>query len=93
MPDNPFPLTARAVLRHYESLFGRKWRFHAKPVGSISDLAALAGSQRYSLLLLSPLVWEQAPPRLKRSARVDRGVDEPDPRSLEEIRIAAGVLL
>jgi DNA-binding transcriptional regulator YhcF (GntR family) len=93
LADDLFPQTGRAVLRYYQHLFGRQWRFDAKPVGSIPELTALVGSRRYGLFLLSPVVWEQTPPRLRRSALVDRMVDEPDPRSLEETRVAAGVLM
>lgn len=93
LADDLFPQTGRAVLRHYRQLFGRRWRFDAKPIGSIPNLAVLIGSRRYRLCLLSPVVWEQTPPRLRRSALVDRMVDEPDPRSLEATRVAAGVLM
>jgi hypothetical protein len=93
LAEDLFPQTGVAVLRHYQHLFGRRWRFDAKPAGSIREVTALVGSRRHGLLLLSPVVWEQAPAQLRRSALVDRLVDEPDPRSLEETRIAAGVLM
>lgn len=93
LPDDLFPQMGKSVLRRYEHLLGRKWRFHAQPVSAVRDLAALVRSQRYPLFLLSPVVWEQTPTRLRKSSLVSRMVDEPDPRSLEEARIAAGVLL
>ena len=93
LEDDLFHQRGRAVLRYYQQLFGRRRRFDAKPVGSILDLATLVRSRRYGLLLLSPVVWEHTPPRLRRSALVDRMVDEPDPRSLEATRVAAGVLM
>lgn len=93
LPDDLFPQIGRSILHHYRHLFGRKWRFHAQPASAIRDLADLVRSQRYPQYLLSPVVWEQTPPRLRRSSLVDRLVDEPDPRSLEEARIAAGVLM
>ena len=93
LPDDYFPQISGPVLRRYRRLFGRKWRFDARPVSAIRDLTALVRSRRYRLFLLSPVVWEQTPIRLRRSSLVDRAVDEPDPRSLEEARIAAGVLM
>ena len=93
LADDLFPLTGRAVLRHYQQLFGRRWRFDAKPIGSIREVTTLVGSRQHGLFLLSPVVWEQTPPQLRRSGLVDRMVDEPDPRSLEETRVAAGVLM
>lgn len=85
--------TGGAVLRHYRQLFGRQWRFDAKAAGSLHELTALVGSRRHDLFLLSPAVWEFTPPRLRRNGLVDRMLDEPDPRSLEETRVAAGVLM
>ena len=93
MPDNAFPLIGPAVRRLWKSLFGRKLRVHVRRAGSTRDLTTLVGSQGYSLILLSPVLWEGTPAPIKRSPRVDRVVNEPDPRSLEEIRTAAGVLM
>lgn len=93
LPDDFFPRVRRSVLHRYRYLFQRKWRFHARPVGGIRDLADVVTSRRYPLFLLSPAVWEQVSTRLRRGSQVDRLVDEPDPRSLEETRLAAGVLM
>jgi DNA-binding transcriptional regulator YhcF (GntR family) len=93
LPNDHFSQLGKSVLRRYRHLFGRKWRFHAQPVRAIRDLTDLVRSRRYHLFLLSPVVWEKTPTRLRKSSLVDRVVDEPDPRSLEETRIAAGVLL
>ena len=42
---------------------------------------------------MSPAAWEHTLPEVRRRALVVRMVDEPDPRSLEETRVAAGVLM
>ena len=91
--DEDFPRTGGAMLKHCEQLFGRKVRFQAKKVSEIPDLTSFVLRQRYRLFLFSPLVWEMLPARIQRMARVAPAVCEPDPRSLEEIRVAAGVLL
>ena len=91
--DEDFPQTGGAFLRHCEHLFGRKGRFRAKRLSEIPNLISLLHADVYRLFLFSPLVWEQLPERVKRMAVVARAVSDPDPRSLEEIRIAAGVLL
>ncbi len=82
-----------AILRHYEQLFGRKWRFDVKKVGEIPDLTSFVLWQRYRLFLFSPLVWEKLPARIQRMAKVAPALSEPDLRSLEESRIVAGVHL
>jgi DNA-binding transcriptional regulator YhcF (GntR family) len=91
--DEDFSRTGRAMLRHCEQLFGSRWRFQAKKVGEIPDLPRLIRTQRYRLFLFSPLVWEELPTRVKRMVAVAPAFSEPDPQSLEETRIAAGVLL
>jgi len=91
--DDDFSRTGRAMIRHCEHVFGSRWRFQAKKISDIPDLAGLIRAQRYPLFLFSPLVWETLPGRIKRMVRVAPAFSEPDPQSLEETRIAAGVLL
>lgn len=90
--DGSFSRTARAVLGHYERLSNSKGRFHSTTVSEIPDLARLIQARRYGLFLLSPVVWEQVPTKIKRMPAVARAVEEPDPQSLEETRVTAGVL-
>ncbi len=85
-----------AILRHCEHLFGgfgRHLRFRAKNINEIPDLTSFVLRRRYQLFLFGPLVWEKLPARIQRMAAVAAAVCEPDPSSLEETRIAAGVLL
>lgn len=91
--DEDFSRTGRAMLRHFEHLFGKRWRFQAKKVSEIPDLTGLIRARRYRLFLFSPLVWESLPARIKRMVTVAPAFSEPDSQSLEETRIAAGVLL
>ena len=91
--DEDSLLAGGAVRRHYEDLFDKKWRVHVKNVSEIPDLTSFVLAQRYGLALFSPLVWEKLPARAKRMVRVAPAFSEPDPQSLEEIRIAAGVLM
>jgi GntR family transcriptional regulator len=93
LPDDLFAHAGGAVRRHYAHLFGRNRRFVAKPLGTAQDLFVAVKSRRFQLILLSPIVWEQVPTRLKRGSLVERMVDEPDPRSLEGARLVAGVLM
>ena len=91
--DDDFSRTGRAMLQHCKHAFGSKWRFQAKKVSEIPDLTRLIRAQQYRLFLFTPLVWETLPGRIKRMVRVAPAFSEPEPQSLEEIRIAAGVLL
>ena len=59
----------------------------------IEDLNGLLQDKRHQLLLFSPLSWEGLPSRFRRLARVSPAFYEPNPRALEKVRLAAGVLL
>ena len=91
--DDDFSRTGRAMLRHCKNVFGNRWRFQVKQVSEIPDLTNFIRAQRYRLFLFSPLVWETLPGRIKRMVKVAPAFSEPEPQSLEETRIAAGVLL
>ncbi len=92
--DEDFARTCRAMLRHCEYVFGQKRRFQFKNVSDIPDLSRLlqARTQKFRLFLFSPIVWDTLPTRIKRMVTVAPAFSEPDPQSLEETRIAAGVL-
>jgi DNA-binding transcriptional regulator YhcF (GntR family) len=90
--DQSSSRTARAVLGHYEHLFNSNGRFHTTTVSEIPDLARLIEARQYGLFLLSPVVWEQVPTKIKRMPAVARVIEEPDLQSLEETRVTAGVL-
>lgn len=87
--------TCRAMLHHCESVFGQKRRFQAKKLSDIPNLIRLlqARTPTFRLFLFSPIVWETLPTRIKRMVTVAPAFSEPDSQSLEETRIAAGVLL
>lgn len=87
------PRAGEAILQHYEHVAGRKRRLDMRKVSEIHDLTSFVLAQPYRLFLFSPLVWEKLPARIQRMAKVAPVVSEPDLRSLEETRIAAGVLL
>lgn len=89
-PDGEF---SRAMLQHCEQLVGSRLRVQMRKVGEIPDLPRFVRMRRYGLFLFSPLVWETLPAGIKRMATVAPAFGEPDPQSLEETRVAAGVLL
>lgn len=91
--DEEFSRTGRAILRLYEDLADRGRRFQVKKTGDIPDLTHFILTHGSRLLLFSPAVWETLPARIKRMATVAPAFSDPDPQSLEETRIAAGVLL
>lgn len=87
------PRTDRAI-RYYKDLLGSSRPFRLKKVSEIPDLINLIRTRRHQLFLFNPLIWAMLPTRIKRMAgRVAPALTEPDPLSLEETRIAAGVLL
>ena len=91
--DGGLPPGDRALREHCGYVVGVKRRFDVKTLSEIPALAALGKARRYGLILISPLAWEQTPVRIRRMGSVARVVTTPDPRPLEDVRIAAGVLL
>ena len=85
--------TCQAMLRLCEGVRGDKHRFQTKNASRIPDLTKWLGANQHRPCLLSPLVWETLPARVKRWRHVAPAFTEPDLLSLEGIRIAAGVLL
>jgi len=82
-----------AFARENDSPSGSKYRFHVRTISEIEDLNGLLQDKRHQLLLFSPLSWEGLPSRFRRLARVSPAFYEPNPRALEKVRLAAGVLL
>lgn len=93
--DKDLPSTDNTFVRECERLFGTKQSLQIEAHCEVPDLAAFvkAQRQRYGLILLFPYVWERTPAKIRRATRAARVVVEPDPQSLEEARIAAGVLV
>jgi hypothetical protein len=91
--DDDFPRTGRVMLRLFEHVFSSGWRFQAKKVSEVPALTSVIRAQRYRLFLFTPFVWETLPDRTRRMVRVAPAFSEPEPQSLEQSRIAAGVLL
>ena len=93
LSDEALPTGDRTLSRRWERFFGNKGRIQIKAHREVPDLVALAKARRYRLILLFPLVWEQMPAGVRRRVTAVRVVVEPDPQSLEEVRIAAGILV
>jgi DNA-binding transcriptional regulator YhcF (GntR family)/vacuolar-type H+-ATPase subunit F/Vma7 len=93
--NKDLPATGNALFRECERLFGTKQFFQIEADCEVPDLAAYvkARRQRYQLILLFPHVWERTPAKIRRITRAVRVVVEPDLQSLEEVRVAAGVLV
>jgi hypothetical protein len=89
--DYDFSRVHRAIQAAFDH--GQPRRFQAKQVSEIPDLAAVLQAKPQQFFLFNPRLWETLPARLKRMANVASAFCEPDPQSLEETRIAAGVLL
>jgi len=91
-PGEIFSEACRAVSDSCRRLFpGRTFR--TMNADRIPDLAKFVRAQRAGLVLFSPLVWMTLPAAVRRKATVAPAFTEPDPQSLESIRISAGVVL
>ena len=91
--DEGFSQTSLAMLRHCAETFGLKRRFRAMRLGEIRDLDRLVADRRHGMVLVTPPVWDTLSARTRRNGAVAPAYCGPDPGSLEETRIAAGVLL
>ncbi len=92
-PDDRFPQTSLTMLRHCAEALGARRRFRAVRIGEVPDLDRLVGARSHGMVIFAPPVWDTLPARMRRSGAAAAAFCEPDPRSLEETRIAAGVLL
>jgi GntR family transcriptional regulator len=82
----------RAVAGMFRELVQRDIRFETVPLSDAADLAQVAAQGTYQLVVVSVLVWDQLPERVRRMRSVVQSESEPDMQSLEEIRLPAGVL-
>jgi DNA-binding transcriptional regulator YhcF (GntR family) len=93
--DKDLPGRQNLVVGECERLFGTKQGFQIEAHCEVPDLAAFvkARRQRYRLILLLPCVWDRTPVKVRRTTGAVRVGMEPDPQFLEEVRVAAGVLM
>lgn len=93
--NKDLPATGTALLRECERLFGTKQCFQVEAGCDVPDLLAFVKAQQqpYRLILLFPYVWERTPVKIRRITRAVRVSVEPDLESLEDVRVAAGVLV
>lgn len=91
--EEDFTRMGRPVVESYRALVGTKWLFEPIAFGRISDLAAVADSGTYGLIIVSAHVWDRVPEKARRSANVALVQNELDMQSLEQVRIAAGILV
>ena len=92
LPDGLAASTHSAVIRHYRGLFGKAMRVGTKPIEAIPDIARVASTDRYQLMILCPLAWKTSV-AVRRRSRIAPSAHEPDPDSLERARVASGVLM
>lgn len=82
----------RLVIDLHKKTVGPNLRFECKAFERIVDLAALAETDEYRLIVVSIHFRDQVSERVRRQPRVVYSQYEPDMQSLEEIRLKAGVL-
>ena len=80
-----------AVVQRFRELVGKDLRFEAASFRANLDWPAQLS--RYRLIVASAHVWDEIPERVRRSRRVVRSQSEPDLQSIEELRLAAGVVI
>lgn len=93
--DKDSPATGNILFQQCERLFGAKPSLHVKTDSDVPDLLAFVKAQQqpYRLIVLFPHVWQRTPVKIRRMTRAVRVSVELDPESLEELRVAAGVLV
>ncbi len=82
-----------ALAAAYEEVFGKnQFDFNVKPIRSVPNLAELAKSSKYSLIVVNTRIWERLPAAQQRLHCLTHPRFVVDRRSLEAARMAAGVI-
>lgn len=78
------------VIKDFEKRFGTRLKFYGEAINK-KKLSELAASRKYDLILVSTHLWNQIPEHTKNI--VIRAETQVDLQSLEEARIAAGIIM
>ena len=93
LPDADCERIGGAVVDYLRGEIGNQVTLEPKSIGEIPDLAELAVTEKYRLLIVSGHLWEGLPEKARRLASVIPTVTQIDMESLETVRVQAGVLL
>ena len=93
LPDADRERIGRAVVDYLQGEVGDKVNLEPKSIGEIPDLAELAVTEKYRLLIVSVHLWEELPEKARRLASVIPTETQIDMESLETVRVQADVLL
>lgn len=94
LQDRDFSRHGDVIVGVYKSTFSnRSIEFIARPAGAVKNLAKIARSGQYDLILISNRMWDDISDDLKRLKVISRPKLEVDRISLEEARIRAGVIV
>ena len=93
LPDADCERIGGAVVDYLRGEIGNQVTLEPKSIGEIPDLAELAVTEKYRLLIVSGHLWEGLPEKARQLASVIPTVTQIDMESLETVRVQAGVLL
>ena len=93
LPDADCERIGGAVVDYRRGEIGNQVTLEPKSIGEIPDLAELAVTEKYRLLIVSVHLWEGLPEKARRLASVIPTETQIDMESLETVRVQAGVLL
>ena len=93
LPDADRERIGGAVVDYLQGEVGDKVTLEPKSIGEIPDLVELAVTEKYRLLIVSVHLWEGLPEKARRLASVIPTETQIDMKSLETVRVQAGVLL
>lgn len=88
--DEDFAKMGMPIVERYKELLGSKCHYEPK---RFSDFLRLQDTRRQALIIVSAHVWDELPEKLRELPNVVVAHYEVDMHSLEEIRIAAGILI
>jgi GntR family transcriptional regulator len=90
--DDDYLRIGRSVSDTFHARVGKGIRFDSAPLSAIGELLGRE-TCHYRLIVASVHVWEKLPEKVRRMPNVIESQSEPEPESLEKVRMLAGVIV
>ncbi len=92
LDDHDYP-SISLMLEPYHKIMNPSVKLSAMPISKVRNLERFVNSQNYYKVIISNRLWEKVPESVRKSPRVTRPMMDVDLSSLENVRIAAGVVV
>lgn len=92
LDDHDYP-SISLMLDPYHKIMDPSVKLSAMPISKVRNLEGFVNSKKYYKVIISNRLWEKIPESVRTSSRVTRPMMDVDFSSLENVRIAAGVVV